>query len=224
MWNEILSKTEAVLFDLDGTVVDSMWIWKDIDIEYFRRCNIPMPADYQKEIEGFSFYETAVYTHDKYIPWISVQKLMDDWNEMAMEHYANIVKPKEYVRDFLDILKSRNIRLAIATSNSRALCLATLDNNNLTGYFDSILTGEREGAGKPSPDVYLASAKAVGVIPCRCLVFEDLVNGIIAGNSAGMTTVAVHDDYSLYQWDEKCRIARHSIMSYKEIVDEVSGP
>lgn len=221
MWKEILDNTQAVLFDLDGTVIDSMWIWKNIDIEYFKRCRIDMPANYQKEIEGLSFYDTAVYTHDNYLPHISIQKLMDDWNEMAYHHYSNIVKPKEYVREFLEYLKKRGIKLGIATSNSRVLCTATLKNNNLLDYFDSIITGEVEGAGKPFPDVYLNSASAVGAAPEKCLVFEDVVNGIIAGNNAGMTTVAIHDDYSVYQWDEKCRIADYNIMSYKEIVDEV---
>ena len=222
MWKEILNRTDAVLFDLDGTVIDSMWIWKNIDKEYFEKCRIDMPSGYQQEIEGLSFYETAVYTHDKYVPWISIEKLMDDWNQMAFEHYANIVKPKEYVRDFLEHLKKKNIKLGIATSNSKILCHATLKNNGLLEYFDSILTGESEAAGKPFPDIYINSARAVGVSPDRCLVFEDVVNGIIAGNGAGMTTVAVHDDYSSYQWDEKCRIADYNIMSYKEIVDEVS--
>ena len=109
MWKEILNRMEAVLFDLDGTVIDSMWIWKNIDKEYFKKCHIDMPSGYQQEIEGLSFYETAVYTHDNYVPWISIEKLMEDWNEMAFEHYANIVKPKEYVRDFLEYLKNENI-------------------------------------------------------------------------------------------------------------------
>lgn len=222
MWKEIIENTEAALFDLDGTVIDSMWIWKNIDEEYFERCQIDLPPDYQKQIEGLSFYETAVYTHDHYIPWLSIQKLMDDWNEMAYEHYSNIVKPKDFIGDLLEYLKKKNIKLGIATSNSRILCHATLKNNGLFEYFDSIITGEVKGAGKPFPDVYINSARAIGVTCDKCLVFEDVVNGIIAGKDAGMRTVAVHDDYSAYQWDEKCRIADYNIMSYKEILDEVS--
>ena len=221
-WMEILKKTDAVLFDLDGTVVDSMWIWKQIDIDYFKKCDLVMPDTYQKEIEGLSFYETAKYTHDHYIPFVSIEELMANWNEMAYEHYASKVKAKECIQQFLEYLKNNNYRIGIATSNSSMLCHLTLRANDLIEYFDIILTGEGQTAGKPAPDVYLECAKRLGVSPARCLVFEDLSNGIRAGNAAGMTTVAIHDDYSEYQWDEKKSLADYSIMSYREIIDEIS--
>lgn len=221
MWNEILKDKKAVLFDLDGTVVDSMWIWRQIDIDYFNKCELEMPHDYQKQIEGLSFYETALYTRDNYIPWMSVEDLMNDWNDMAYDHYTNDVRPKECVVDFLKYLKNNDYKLGICTSNSATLCNATLKKNGLSDYFEIVLTGEGNIAGKPAPDVYIECAKSLNVNPEDCLVFEDLCNGIIAGNSAGMTTVAVHDDYSLYQWDEKCSLADHFIMSYKEITDEI---
>lgn len=221
MWKEILGSKKAVLFDLDGTVVDSMWIWKQIDIDYFKSLGITMPGTYQKEIEGLSFYETAEYTRITYFPWKTTADLMNDWNDMAYDHYVSDVKPKEYVIPFLEYLKNNGYKLGIATSNSRTLCEATLSANGLIGMFDSILTGEDKAAGKPAPDVYINSANALSISPEYCLVFEDLCNGIIAGNGAGMTTVAVYDDYSHYSWDEKCRLADHMIRSYKEIVDEI---
>lgn len=221
MWKEILDTKEAVIFDLDGTVVDSMWIWKQIDIDYFAKCNLVMPHTYQKEIEGLSFYETALYTRDTYLPHMRVEDLMDDWNKMAYDHYANKVKPKECIVEFLKYLKDRNYKLGIATSNSMILCGTTLTSNKLMPYFDSILTGEDSIPGKPAPDVYLRCASSLGVKPEKCLVFEDLCNGILAGNRAKMETVAVHDDYSEYQWEEKKNLADHYIMSYKEITDEI---
>ncbi len=221
MWKEILDGIEAVLFDLDGTVVDSMGIWRDIDDEYFAKCGKALPADYQRQIEGLSFYETAQFTRDHYFPHLTCEQLMEDWNRMAYDHYANLVKPKDGILDFLEKLSEMGIKMGIATSNSGLLCRATLENNGLIRYFDSILTGEECGAGKPSPDVYLNSAKALRVRPQKCLVFEDICNGILAGKRAGMTVVAVHDDYSKDQWDEKCSIADHSIMTYREITDEI---
>ena len=221
MWKELIESVDAVLFDLDGTVVDSMWIWKQIDIDYFARFGLTMPDDYQRRIEGLSFYETAVFTHDMFIPHVSVEQIIKDWNSMALSHYENTVKPKEDVRKFLTFLKNSGKKLGIATSNSRILCNATLSGNGRLDYFDSILTGEECGAGKPCPDVYINSAKALDALPERSIVFEDICKGIEAGNAAGMITVAVHDDYSKDQWEEKCRIADYHIMSYKEITDEI---
>ena len=221
MWKELFSKTDAVLFDLDGTVVDSMWIWKQIDIDYFARFGIVMPENYQRLIEGLSFYETAVYTHDHFIPQVSVEDMINDWNAMAYSHYVNKVKPKPYIDRFLSYLADSGIKLGIATSNSKILCNATLEKNGLIKYFDSILTGEECGAGKPAPDVYINSAKALGVKCENCIVFEDICKGLEAGKAAGMVTVAVHDEYSSGQWKEKCDLADHYIMSYKEITDEI---
>ncbi|MCR5673312.1 MAG: HAD family phosphatase [Lachnospiraceae bacterium] len=221
MWKELLAKTDAVLFDLDGTVVDSMWIWKQIDIDYFARFGIVMPDDYQRQIEGLSFYETAVYTQKNFMPSVTVEDMINDWNDMAYSLYANTVKPKEYIETFLKALKRSGKKLGIATSNSRILCNATLKSNGLYDYFDSILTGEECGAGKPCPDIYINSARQTGARCERCMVFEDICKGIEAGNAAGMITVAIHDDYSTDQWEEKCKIADLHIMSYKEIVDEI---
>jgi 16S rRNA pseudouridine516 synthase len=221
MWKEILDNTEAVLFDLDGTLVDSMWIWRKIDEDYFAEFGMELPENYQKEIEGLSFYETALFTRDKYMPDRDVEDLMNDWNKMAYDHYANKVPPKEGIKLFLDYLKGNGIKIGIATSNSSVLCNATLENNGLLEYFDAILTGEECGAGKPSPDVYINTAASLGIDPEKCLVFEDICNGITAGKRAGMTVVAVYDEYSHYQWEEKCNIADHFIMSYKEITDEI---
>ncbi|MCR5590179.1 MAG: HAD family phosphatase [Lachnospiraceae bacterium] len=221
MWKEIFQEKEAVLFDLDGTVIDSMWIWRQIDMDYFARYALDMPDTYQQEIEGLSFYETAKYTQENYINWISVETMMKEWNDMAYEHYAHIVKPKASVVQFLEYLKNTGHKLGIVTSNSRILCHVTLKNNRIFNFFDSIITSEDCTAGKPAPDVYLMSAEALNVSCDKCIVFEDLCNGIIAGKNAGMATVAVHDDYSLYQWDMKRGMADYSIMSYKEIADEV---
>ena len=221
MWKEIIENTDAVIFDLDGTMVDSMWIWRQIDIDYFGRFGMSIPEEYQHEIEGLSYYETAVYTHEHYLPQVSVEQMMEDWNDMAYDHYVNDVTPKEKIKEFLEHLSGHGCKLGVATSNSKVLCNAVLEKNGLRDYFDIVLTGDECGAGKPAPDVYLNCAAALAVAPERCLVFEDLCNGIIAGKRAGMTVVTIDDEYSAYQWEDKCEKADHNIRSYREITDEI---
>lgn len=205
---------EAVIFDLDGTVVDSMWMWEAIDIEYFARYNIPFESSYQTDIEGMSFHETAVYFKERFNFPDSIEQMKADWNSMAWDKYHNEVFPKPGVIDFLEKLKKKGIKRGIATSNSIELCMATLDTHALTGYFDEIHTANEVKHGKPSPDIYLLVADRLDVKPENCLVFEDLYQGICAGNNAGMRTCAIADEYSKQFWDIKINAADYHIDSF----------
>ncbi|HOO28178.1 MAG TPA: HAD family phosphatase, partial [Lachnospiraceae bacterium] len=100
----MLAGIDAVIFDLDGTLVDSMWIWKAIDREYLKTVNRTLPDDLQLCIEGKSFYETAAYFKERFALRESVEEIMDTWNEMAFEKYAKEVTLKNNVLKFLDLL------------------------------------------------------------------------------------------------------------------------
>ncbi|MDE7222538.1 MAG: HAD family phosphatase [Acetatifactor sp.] len=213
-----LQDKKAFLFDLDGTLVDSMWMWKDIDIEYLGRFNIPLPEDLQNCIEGMSFTETAQYFKTRFAIPDTLEQMKDDWNRMAWDKYLHVVKLKEGVREFLMHYRSRGVKMAIATSNSRELVEAVVEVHGLTDIFDAIVTGCDVAHGKPSPDIYLEAASRLGTAPEDCLVFEDIVAGIQAGRSAGMTVAAVEDAYSLYQEQRKRELSDIYIASYTELV------
>ncbi len=209
---------DAVIFDLDGTLADSMGIWRDIDLEFLDKFNIAMPENLQSEIEGYSFYQTAVYFKDTFkLEW-SLEEIMDCWNHMAYEHYSKMIKFKPGVIDFLKLLKEHNIRTGIATSNSRSLTEAFLEANNANDYFDVIVTAKEVTLGKPAPDIYLHAAKSLNVDSSRCLVFEDLPAGITAGNRAGMTTCAVEDTYSIPLRDEKQKLSDMYLDDYTALM------
>ncbi|MFG6358074.1 MAG: HAD family phosphatase [Acetatifactor sp.] len=205
---------KAFLFDLDGTLVDSMWIWKSIDIEYLGRYEIELPEDLQYCIEGMSFSETAVYFKERFSIPDSLEEMKADWNRMAWEKYTREVPLKSGIREFLALHRDRGVKMAVATSNSRELAEAVLATHGLTGFFDAIVTGCEVAHGKPWPDIYLEAAARLGVNAGECLVFEDVVAGIQAGKSAGMQVAAVEDEYSLYQSREKRAMADYYIDDY----------
>ncbi|MBQ9764964.1 MAG: HAD family phosphatase [Lachnospiraceae bacterium] len=213
-----LDDIDAVIFDLDGTLVDSMGIWHEIDIEYLGERGIDMPHDLQQSIEGMSFYETAVYFKETFKLTDTLEVIMNTWNQMALDKYKTVLTLKENVKDFLQILVEKGIKIGIATSNSRILTESFLEVNDVSQYFSAIATGTEIKKGKPEPDVYLWVADKLGVMPERCLVFEDLPFGIIAGKRAGMATCAVEDTYSAELRDEKIRLADYYITSYKEVI------
>ena len=213
----MLENIKAVIFDLDGTLVDSMWMWHDIDIEYLSRFGIEMPDDLQEAIAGISVTQTAYYFKNTFGIRDSIEKIISDWDEMAFDKYAHQVPLKKGADRFLALLKKQGIRCAIATSNSRRLTDAVLKAHGITDYFCEVITGEDVHKGKPAPDIYLESAARLLIDPANCLVFEDIPEGISAAVAAGMKVCAVDDDYSAKNKELKKKMADYFIINYGDI-------
>ena len=119
----MIENYEAVLFDLDGTLVDSMWLWHAIDVEYLAGFGLEVPDDLGSAIDGMGFSETAAYFKERFNIPDSNEKIKETWNNMAYEFYCTRVPLKSGARDFLKYLKSRGIKTAIGTSNLRKMFL-----------------------------------------------------------------------------------------------------
>lgn len=213
----MLENIKAVIFDLDGTLVDSMWMWRDIDIEYLGRFGIPLPETLQKDISGMSFSETAVYFKETFGIPDSLEEIKRTWNEMAFYKYTHEVTLKPGALEFLKRLKQQGIRTGIATSNSKELVEAVVNSLHISGYLDEIHTSCEVAKGKPAPDIYLLVAECLNIKPENCLVFEDIPEGILAGKSAGMRVCAVEDEFSLNMAEEKKKLADAYIAHYDEV-------
>lgn len=215
--NRILENIKAVIFDLDGTLVDSMWMWKDIDIEYLGKYQLALPESLQQDIEGMSFTETAAYFKENFAIPRTLYEIQQDWIDMAYEKYRHQVSLKPGARHFLEDMFSKNIRMGIATSNGRGLVDAVLEARGLGRYFHSVCTACEVAKGKPSPDIYLKVAEDLDVRPENCLVFEDIPMGILAGKNAGMAVCAVEDEFSAHQREKKRAWADYYIETYDDI-------
>lgn len=213
----MLENKKAVIFDLDGTLIDSMWMWRDIDIEYLGRFGIPLPETLQKDISGMSFSETAVYFKETFGIPDSLDEIKKTWNEMAFYKYTHEVPLKPGALEFLKRLKAQGIRTGIATSNSRELVEAVVKSLNISEYMDEIHTSCEVEKGKPAPDIYLLVAEYLGVKPEECLVFEDIPEGLLAGKRAGMEICAVEDAFSVSMTEEKRELADYYISHYDEV-------
>lgn len=213
-----LQQKKAVIFDLDGTLVDSMWMWKSIDIEYLERFGYSCPPDLQQAIEGMSFSETAVYFKERFQLTDTIETIKQTWTDMCMEKYRNDVPLKKGARQFLDYLANSGYKIGIATSNGRELVDVVLDSLQITSCFQVTATACEVAAGKPAPDIYLKVASELQVLPEECIVFEDIPAGILAGKAASMTVCAIEDKYSLRIREEKCRLADFFINDYDEIL------
>jgi len=215
---ELLNGINAVIFDLDGTLIDSMWMWKQIDIDYLASKGKPFPPDLQDTISGMSFSETAVYFKETFGIEDDLDTIKKCWNDMAWEMYSTRVTLKEGALEFLKYLKERGIKTGIATSNSNELAFMVTKRLGIDAYIDEIHTACEVEKGKPSPDIYLFVAETLGVDPSECLVFEDVLRGVVAGLRAGMRVCAFYDPASAYEDEEKREAANCYLHSFKELI------
>ncbi|QXM05453.1 HAD family hydrolase [Crassaminicella indica] len=208
---------KAVIFDLDGTLVDSMWVWRQIDIDYLGKRGIALPDDLQKKIEGMSFTETAHYFKKRFKLEDSIDEIKDEWMKMTKSYYENNIELKTGVYALLMKLKNKGIKMGIGTSNAKELAEAVLRKNNIIDFFDTIRTSCEVEKGKPHPHIFLKVAEDLGVMPDQCLVFEDTYAGVLAGKRAGMKVFAVADESSSLYKDDISSLADQYLEGFEEI-------
>ena len=220
----VLKDYDAVIFDLDGTLYDSMGLWEEIDIEYLARLGLKRPADLQEHLNGLSFQETASYFKERFALKEDTGTIMAEWLRMAEEAYNKKIPLKPGAREILIYLKENGIPAAIASSNHYDLIRNSIAARSLEPYISVLITCDDVRANKPDPSVYLTAARKLGVDPKRCLVFEDVVPGILSGIRAGMTVCAVRDEQSKASDEEKARLAGTLISDFRELIPAVDIP
>ena len=213
-----MDNIQAVIFDLDGTLIDSMGIWAQIDEEYLSKFGYNVPDNLQEEITHLTLTETAIYFKNNFNIASSIEDIISTWHEMAFYHYSNTIKLKDGVVEYLTLLKQKGVKIALATSNSIPLLEVTLKKNNIYHFFDSITTTEEVKKSKDNPDIYLLSAKKLNVDPNKCLVFEDIVQAVKGAKLAGMKVFAIYDEASENQKEALINIADKYILSFNELL------
>lgn len=209
---------DGIIFDLDGTLIDSMSVWDYVDIEFFKRRGIEMPPDYKEKIKTMHFVSAAEYTKKAFNLPDSEESIIDEWHSLCIEQYRTTVSLKSGAAKFIEYCRKNGLKTSYATASDDALCKAVLQNNGVLHLFDSKTYVHESGKDKTHPDVYLLAAQKIGVPPSKCLVAEDILIGLKSAKSAGFTVIAVYDESSRGDWNEMCKIADKSIYSFEELL------
>lgn len=213
-----MKEFRGAIFDLDGTIIDSMGIWEEIDVKFLEKRNIVMPKDYIEKINSMSFEEVARYTIERFDLNESPCDLIKEWNDMALYEYSNNIKLKPKVKEYLDKLKANNIKIGLATSSPRKLFEPVLKNNNVYEYFDTFISVEDVGRDKRYPDIYLYTAKKLGLSPSECVGFEDILVAVNTLKEAGFQVVGIYDKSSQGDLDEIKARCDKFIYSFDELL------
>ena len=209
---------KGAIFDLDGTLIDSMGVWEKIDKEFLKKRNIDMPSDYIEKINSMSFEKVAQYTIERFDLKEREEDLIKEWNEMAIYEYSNNIILKPNVKEYLEKLKENNIRIGLSTSSPKILYESVLKNNHIYEYFDVLVSLEDVKRDKNYPDIYLLTAERLDLNPQDCVGFEDILVGINTLKKAYFKTVGVYDKYADSEIEDIKEISDKFIYNFKDIM------
>ena len=192
---------KLLIFDLDGTLLDSMNVWHNVDKEFLGRFGYEVTPEYTEVVKRASIEDAARYTMTKYRIPMTWQEIADTWESMVYDFYRSEVTLKRGAREYLDEAGRLGFTLGITTALSRRNAEASLAHNRIKELFDCVITLEDLGnrIDKGSPDIFLRvtdyiSASSITVTPGRALVFDDVPHALKGAKAGGFLTCAVYDN------------------------------
>ena len=206
---------KGAIFDLDGTILDSMFIWDTIGEDYLRSLGIEPKEILKETFKTFTLEQAAEYYRENYGVTLSVDEIIDSVNKMVERYYAETVKLKPDIEVFLEKLKAKGIKMCIATVTDKPLVEAALDRLGVRDYFSEIFTCASVGHSKEEPHIYREAQKHLNTEKGETAVFEDALYALKTAKSDGFITVGVYDIHEENQAELKTT-ADHYIEDYSD--------
>lgn len=216
--DQILSGISACIFDMDGTLVDSLGIWDDIDIRFFHEHSMEVPKDYDKIISHMSFMEMAIFTKETYHIQESVEEIASTWLEWSKDAYLHTIVAKPGAKDALEYIKGKGIPMSLATTNKEELYLPCLERNHLLSYFSHIENVNHLHTKKSEPKIYQTLAKDMQAPIEKTIVFEDILMAVDTAKKAGFVVCGVYDKRNNPDKEKIQSIADYFIEDYPGIL------
>ncbi|HEY5119371.1 MAG TPA: hexitol phosphatase HxpB [Anaerolineales bacterium] len=182
----------AVIFDVDGVLIDSEPFWRESEIEIFARCGLRLTEEECMLTTGMRVQEVTRFWYARK-PWKgpSTDELAGDILQGVIGRIRDRGVPMPGLYDTIRLFQTRHLRLALASSSAESLIDTVVDRLQIRAAFEAICSAENEARGKPYPDVYLTAAAKLGFAPEHCLAVEDSIAGVTSAKAAGMKCIVV---------------------------------
>lgn len=213
---------KSVILDMDGTLIDSMQIWHEIDIRFFAENGLELPEGLSEQVAKMSMEEWAAFFVREFPIGYTPEGVIKRIEEMAAEYYEHTIPLKPYAAEFLDILDKSRIPYGIATATYRSSAEAVLKRLGIHERLQFLLTAEDIPGGKTTPAMYLKAAELLGTVPADTLIVEDALHCVQMAVQCGFPVAAVYDESCPpAEWAEICRISTMHGDNLQEIAEFV---
>lgn len=192
-------KIKCAIFDFDGTLFDSMYIWDNVAHTYLRSLGKTPTSTLREDVRALSLYQSACYFKKEYDLSLSTNEIVTGVNQIIERYYLYEVLPKAGVVEFLEQLKNSGVTMCIATATDRYLIESALKRCKMEHYFDAIFTCGEVGHGKDEPVIFRKAMESFDADLVETLVFEDALHAVCTAKADGFTVIAVADDSEMRQ-------------------------
>ena len=210
---------KGVIFDLDGTLIDSLPLWEYLGGLYLRKQGKTPEDGLIWKVKAMSLFQSAQYFREHYGLPYTEEEIIAQIDALIEYEYMNEVPLKPHVLPFLERMYKEDVKMCITTATDYYLAKGALDRLGVTKYFEFIMTCTEAGCGKDGPEIYLRSLERLGTNKEETIVFEDALYAVRSAKAAGLYTVGVYDSFSEYDAGEIKELADGYIRSFDEWKD-----
>lgn len=210
-------KYRGIIFDLDGTLLDSISVWSKVGEKFLDSQGLVHPPQLRRILKKKSLRQAAEYFIETFQLDYTADGVIAKINDIVDHHYRHSIPLKPYVREVLDYLKEKDIKMCIATLSNKEIVERALERHGILTYFQFVLTSEEVGTGKDHPDIYIQATQRLGFDIEEVLIFEDSIYCVKTAKKAGFKVVGVYEQSAKDRVEDMKIFSDYFIYSFKEI-------
>ncbi|MDE6764085.1 MAG: HAD family phosphatase [Oscillospiraceae bacterium] len=213
-----INNVKAIIFDMDGTLLDSLSVWADSDREFITGLGMDYDSKHSFAMKKMHFDSACEYLVREFSLSLTPQETGERILQIVEDHYINGVPLKDGAKEILTAAKNAGIKMCVATSNKKSLAESTLKAKGIMDYMEFVITSDEVGGGKETPEIFLKAAERLGTAPEEAVVFEDSIHAVLSAKSAGFRVVGIYDPLCPEEFAEIEKNADRTIKSFNELL------
>lgn len=209
----------GAIFDIDGTILNSMSMWIDVTLKFLENIDVHMTREECEKFQTMTLEESLPMIKHDYGITMSDEEITEEFKRMVVDEYKTSVQPKPGAAEYIHKLHDDGVKIAVATSGYEGVWKSAFERIGILDCISAAAYSAEVGVNKSNPDIYLLAAKRLGVEPAECVVFEDILPGIEGAKKGGFTACAVWDKSNDAETDALKSAADRYITSFEELLD-----